>query len=75
MYYLSASTPDVDLVHDDPHPITISGTRSYSPGPLGEADGALIFDGDLRLTIPNLLGSDMELDKSFTILIQVRQLR
>ena len=71
MYYLSASTPEVDLVNDDPHPITITGTRSYNPGPLGEVDGSLIFGGDLRLTIPNLLSSDMELDKSFTVLMQV----
>ena len=72
MYYLSSSTPEVDLVNDDPHPMTITGTKTFSPGPLGETDGALNCGGDVRLSIPNLVNSDMELDRSFTIMMQVR---
>ena len=72
LYYLSEASDGADLSGYN-HPATLHGV-TYTDGPLGEAGGAVVFDGSITSygIIENTANTNLIPENSHSVLLQVR---
>ena len=67
LYYLTAQHISEELTGNN-RDIEIQGSMIYTDGPLGEADGAAVFDGTNYGRVNNIDGMKLSPAGSFTII-------